>query len=96
MSRPDGSATEASSTSTCRPPNSSDDPADRDEAKNRISAIGNRRSISTRRITEPTWPVAPDQTDPHAAGPLSAHSRHRPVPPYTTACSSSLPSSKAS
>src|SRR6185503_20904711 len=34
MSSPDGSATAASSTGTCRSPNGSIEPADRDEAKN--------------------------------------------------------------
>ena len=35
------------------------DPAERDDAKKRISSTGKSRSIRIERITVPTWPVAP-------------------------------------
>jgi hypothetical protein len=35
------------------------EPAERDEAKKRMSSTGNSRSSSIERITVPTWPVAP-------------------------------------
>src|SRR5689334_5154210 len=34
-------------------------PAERDEAKKRTDASGKSRSASSRRMTLPTWPVAP-------------------------------------
>ena len=40
-------------------PQGKDRPAERADAKNRSSLIGNRRSSSTRRMTPPTCPVAP-------------------------------------
>ena len=64
MSMPDRSAVSASSTTICvtlpsAPAHGSVVPAERDEAKNRISSTGKLRSASSRRITPPTWPVAP-------------------------------------
>ena len=64
MSMPDRSAVSASSTTIWRTEPSAAghgnvEPADRDEAKNRISSTGKWRSTSSRRITAPTWPVAP-------------------------------------
>jgi hypothetical protein len=54
MSKPDGSAVVASSITTSSPCHGSVDPADRAEAKYRISATGKPRSASRRRITPPT------------------------------------------
>ena len=54
MSRPDGSAVSASSTVISRSPHAIVVPAERAEAKKRISATGNCRSSRMRRITAPT------------------------------------------
>src|ERR1700712_1989121 len=64
MSMPDRSAVSASSTtmSWTLPSGATHGrvvPAERAEAKKRISSTGKRRSASRRRITPPTWPVAP-------------------------------------
>src|SRR3954470_16181874 len=48
-----------SCTSSCEPAKSTLLPADREEARGLTSAAGNFRSASTRRIVEPTAPVAP-------------------------------------
>src|SRR5690606_25186964 len=48
-----------SSTRTSTPANGSVLPAERAEAKNRTAATGSSRSSRRRRITAPTWPVAP-------------------------------------
>ena len=67
MSNPDGSAVAASSTTISPPFHGSVVPADRSEAKNRTSSAGKFRSSSNRRMTAPTWPVAP--TTPSRTGP---------------------------
>ena len=54
MSRPDGSASSASSTTMSVSFHGSVVPADRAEAKKRISSTGKSRSASSRRITLPT------------------------------------------
>ncbi len=54
MSSPAGSAVAASSTVTSPPDQGSVEPADRAEAKKRISATGKSRSASSRRMTAPT------------------------------------------
>ena len=54
MSSPVGSASATSSTTTSRPCQGSVDPADRAEAKNRISATGKFLSANSFRITPPT------------------------------------------
>src|SRR3954469_2174517 len=59
MSRPLGSAVAASSMRTSTPSHGRVLPAERDEAKNRISSIGKARSARMRRIIAPTCPVAP-------------------------------------
>ncbi len=59
MSRPVGSAVEASSTVTSRSPKGSTVPAERAEAKKRTSSIGKSRSRRISRTATPTWPVAP-------------------------------------
>ena len=74
MSSPLGSAVAASSTVISLPRHGRVEPADRAEAKNRISAIGKSRSSSSRRITVPTCPVAPTT-------PTRSPFAHRPVPP---------------
>ena len=53
-------AVSVSSTTTSPSPQGSFVPAERAEAKNRISSTGNDRSASSARITPPTWPVAPN------------------------------------
>ena len=58
-SRPLGSAISVSSTVTSVPFHGSVVPADRADAKNRISSTGKSRSTRSRRITPPTCPVAP-------------------------------------
>ena len=59
MSRPDGSAVEASSTVMSEPLNATVVPAERADANMRISSMGKPRSTNSVRITPPTWPVAP-------------------------------------
>ena len=59
MSSPLGSAVAASSTVISPPFHGSVVPAERAEAKKRISSTGNARSTSSRRMTPPTCPVAP-------------------------------------
>ena len=59
MSRPVGSAVDASSTVTSPPFHGSFVPADRADAKKRMALTGNFRSARTARMTLPTWPVAP-------------------------------------
>ena len=59
MSMPEKSAVSASSTVIARPRHSIVDPAERDDAKKRMSSTGKSRSSSIERITVPTWPVAP-------------------------------------
>ena len=59
MSTPETSAVATSSTVICSPRNGSVVPAERDDAKKRTDAAGKARSSSSRRITLPTWPVAP-------------------------------------
>ncbi len=54
MSRPAGSAVEASSTVTSRSPKGSTVPAERAEAKNRTSSIGKSRSSRISRTATPT------------------------------------------
>ncbi len=54
MSSPVGSASEASSTVMSRPSHGSVVPAERADAKYRISSTGNPRSARSRRITPPT------------------------------------------
>ena len=54
ISRPDGSATAASSTVMCPPAHGNVVPAERDEAKNRSSVMGKFRSAKRARITLPT------------------------------------------
>ncbi len=54
MSSPVGSASEASSTVMSRPFHGNVVPAERADAKYRISSTGNPRSASSRRITPPT------------------------------------------
>ena len=54
MSRPDGSAVAASSILMSTPSHGSVLPAERAEAKNRISEIGKPRSTSNLRMTPPT------------------------------------------
>ncbi len=54
MSRPAGLARAASSTRMSTPSHGMDEPAERAEAKNRMSSTGNARSASSRRITLPT------------------------------------------
>src|ERR1700712_2880527 len=71
MSRPEGSAVAASSTSICRPRYSSLRPCERAEAKNRTLVAGKSRSSSSARITWPTCPVAP--TTPMLTNCLSRH-----------------------
>ena len=58
-SRPVRSAVAASSTVTSPPFHGRVRPAERAEAKNRISSTGKDRSSRSVRITPPTWPVAP-------------------------------------
>src|SRR4029077_16881298 len=53
-SSPAGSAVAASSTTRSAPSQGNVEPADRDEAKYRISSTGNARSARIRRITPPT------------------------------------------
>ncbi len=77
MSSPLGSAVAASSTTTSVPFHGRVVPADRADAKKRISATGKSRSSSRRRITAPTWPVAPT-TPTCSPGRLIIY---RPVPP---------------
>ncbi len=60
MSSPVKSAAEASSTGTSRSPQRRVRPGDRPEAKKRISATGNCRSMRIDLITPPTCPVAPN------------------------------------
>ena len=50
--------------SRCRP-TASVRPAERAEAKRRISSTGKSRSASSLRMTPPTWPVAPNDADTH-------------------------------
>ena len=59
MSMPDESAVAASSTTMSSPRHGSVVPAERAEAKKRIRPTGKSRSSSSRRMTAPTWPVAP-------------------------------------
>ena len=54
ISMPEKSAVAASSTSMTRPFHSIVDPADRDDAKKRISSTGKLRSSNIARITVPT------------------------------------------
>jgi len=54
ISNPAGSADAASSTTMSAPSQGNVEPADREEAKYRISSTGNARSASIRRITPPT------------------------------------------
>ena len=54
ISRPDGSATAASSTVICPPAHGNVVPADRAEAKNRSSVMGKFRSAKRVRMTLPT------------------------------------------
>ena len=79
MSSPAGSAVAASSTRTSTPSHGSVVPAERAEAKKRISSTGNDRSASSRRITVPTCPVAP--TTPTRKPSMASSVGHRPVPP---------------
>ena len=76
MSSPLGSAVAASSTRTSAPCHGRVVPAERADAKNRISATGKSRSSSRRRMTPPTWPVAPTTA---TLRPSAMH--YRPVPP---------------
>ena len=78
MSRPAGSATETSSTTTVVSPKGSSCPALLAEAKNRTSAASKLRSRSNCRTTWPTWPVAP--TTPIAT--TIDLFPHRPWPRY--------------
>ncbi len=59
MSSPLGSASSASSTVMSAPSHGSVVPAERAEEKKRISSTGKFRSARMRRMTPPTWPVAP-------------------------------------
>ena len=59
MSMPVRSAVSASSTRISVPRHGNVVPADRSDAKNRTCCIGKSRSSSSRRMTVPTWPVAP-------------------------------------
>ncbi len=59
MSIPEKSAVSASSTSIARPFHSIVVPAEREEAKKRISSTGKSRSMRIARMTVPTCPVAP-------------------------------------
>src|SRR5829696_8179840 len=59
MSRPDGSAVEASSTVISVPFHGNAVPAERADAKKRKSLMGKSRSARMARITPPTCPVAP-------------------------------------
>ncbi len=54
MSSPEGSAVAASSTTTSRSPHAMVVPAERADAKNRMSETGKPRSSRIRRITSPT------------------------------------------
>ena len=58
-SMPDQSAVDVSSTTTSRSPHCRVVPAERAEARNRISPTGKSRSSRRLRMTPPTWPVAP-------------------------------------
>ncbi len=78
MSRPVGSAVEASSTVISPPPQGSVLPADRAEANSRSSAIGKLRSARMSRTARPTWPVAPTMP---TRSPSLLNPAHRPVPP---------------
>jgi hypothetical protein len=93
-SRPVGSASAASSTTTSAPCHGSVLPAERAEAKNLISSTGNERCARIRRIMVPTWPVAPTTPTfmiflPPRGVPASSirsrswpgRLRQRPVPP---------------
>ena len=59
MSMPVKSAVAASSTATSPSPQGRSRPAEREDAKNRMSSTGNPRSTRMARITPPTCPVAP-------------------------------------
>ena len=73
MSRPVGSAVAASSTTISPSPHGSVVPADRAEAKNRISAIGNAALGEQPAHDAADLTGRADDADPQAA--------HRPVPP---------------
>src|SRR3954470_4732182 len=70
MSSPVGSAVSASSTTTSAPAHGNVLPAERADAKYRISSTGNDRCARMRRIMAPTCPVAP--TTPTLHPPISA------------------------
>ena len=74
MSRPLGSAVEASSTTTSRPANGSTVPAERAEAKKRISSIGKPALLEDLAYGDADLAGRADHAEPHGA-------RHRPVPP---------------
>ena len=73
MSRPVGSAVAASSTTMSPSPHGSVVPADRAEAKKRISAIGKSRSAEQPAHDAADLPGRADDADAQAA--------HRPLPP---------------
>jgi len=79
MSMPVRSAAAASSTRMSRPRHGNVVPAERAEARKRTSESGKSRSSSRRRITVPTWPVAPT-TATTGLRLISALLRHEPVP----------------
>ena len=81
MSMPDQSAVAASSTGMSAPCHGSVRPADRADAKKRMSPTGNSRSASTSRMTPPTCPVAPTTPTRTDAMGAKATSRGRPGRP---------------
>ena len=93
MSRPDGSAVAASSTTISPPRKGSVVPAERAEAKKRSSS--DREVALVEEVAHDGADLAgrADDADPHAML-LPSALAHRPVPPYTTA-SSSAPRSNA-
>ena len=78
ISMPARSAVDASSTRISPPFHGRVGPAERAEARNRTCCIGNSRSSSSRRMTAPTWPVAP--TTATTGSRLIVRSRRRPRP----------------
>ena len=73
MSRPLGSAVAASSTTISRSPNGSTVPAERAEAKNRISSAGKLALEQDLAHRDADLPGGADDAD--------ADTHHRPVPP---------------
>ncbi len=72
--RPETSAVAASSTTTSRPAKVSVLPAERAEAKKRISSMGKARSARIARMTDAHLAGGSDDADPEAG-------HQRPVPP---------------